>query len=475
MATKEVRFAFGKNWASFLEQLTEARIEKAQESLRSMLNRERFDGLSFLDIGSGSGLFSLAARRLGATVVSFDYDRESVACTRELRRRYFPEDRDWEVHEGSVLDDDWMASLGTFDVVYSWGVLHHTGAMWPALDNACRAVKAGGMMFIAIYNDQGWRSRIWTRVKRAYTSSSPILRPLIGLPFFIWLWGKQSVADLLRAKPFDSWRNYQSLRGMSAWHDFVDWIGGYPFEVASPEAIFDSCHTHGFALEKLRTVRGSLGCNEFVFHRLSQPPGDPLNDANITYQDAIMSVAEREQLLGQRGAVVWLTGLSGSGKSSIAHAAAASLLGERRWAYVLDGDNVRHGLNADLRFSPADRAENVRRLGEVAALFADACAVVLVAAISPYAADRDAVRARVGEDRFLEVFVDAPLQACEERDPKGLYRKARAGEILDFTGVHAPYERPIMPALTLHSDQWSVNECAGRILVLLRQRGTWLE
>lgn len=200
-----------------------------------------------------------------------------------------------------------------------------------------------------------------------------------------------------------------------------------------------------------------------------------MDNANITYHHTTLTRAEREQLLRQRGRVVWLTGLSGSGKSTIAQRVATALLSERRWAYVLDGDNVRHGLNADLRFSPAERAENVRRLGEVAALFADACAVVLVAAISPYAADRDAARARVGEDRFLEVFVDVPLQTCEQRDPKGLYRKAKAGEIADFTGVTAPYEPPAAPALTLHADHTDVDECAHRILDLLRHRATWLD
>ena len=154
---------------------------------------------------------------------------------------------------------------------------------------------------------------------------------------------------------------------------------------------------------------------------------------------------------GLRGATVWFTGLSGSGKSTLADAVAASLVGDGRAAYVLDGDNVRHGLNADLGFSAADRAENVRRVGEVARLMADAGLVVLVPVISPYRADRDRVRA-VHESsglRFVEVFVDTPLAVCEQRDPKGLYARARAGELRGMTGIDDPYEPPPTPELVL--------------------------
>lgn len=193
----------------------------------------------------------------------------------------------------------------------------------------------------------------------------------------------------------------------------------------------------------------------------------------LTFHNATVPRAEREQLLGQRGCVVWLTGLSGSGKSTIAHAAAEELLRQRRWAYVLDGDNVRHGLNSDLGFSPADRTENIRRLGEVAALFADACAIVFVSAISPYARDRAEARRRAGDGRFLEVHVDVPLEVAESRDPKGLYRKARAGEIPEFTGISAPYEAPVNAELVLRSATTGVADCAAQIVELLSSRGVW--
>jgi 2-polyprenyl-3-methyl-5-hydroxy-6-metoxy-1,4-benzoquinol methylase len=155
------RFEFGKNWSRFLSLLNDKRITEAEKSLRQMLETEDLTGKSFLDIGSGSGLFSLAARRLGARVHSFDFDPHSVACTTELRRRYFPDDESWTIAEESALHREYLTSLGTFDVVYSWGVLHHTGQMWQALDNAGLPVKRGGKLFIAIYDDTGSQSARW--------------------------------------------------------------------------------------------------------------------------------------------------------------------------------------------------------------------------------------------------------------------------------------------------------------------------
>jgi adenylyl-sulfate kinase len=169
--------------------------------------------------------------------------------------------------------------------------------------------------------------------------------------------------------------------------------------------------------------------------------------------------------------VLWLTGLSGSGKSTIAAALEAALVASGHLAYVLDGDNLRHGLNSDLGFAPAARAENIRRVGEVAALFADAGVLTLTSFISPYRADREAARSAVGAERFLEVFVDAPLALCEQRDPKQLYRRARAGEIADFTGVTAPYEPPERPDLTLDTATLDPAACVASLLALLERRG----
>jgi adenylylsulfate kinase len=198
----------------------------------------------------------------------------------------------------------------------------------------------------------------------------------------------------------------------------------------------------------------------------------PLDPAtrNLRRHDGAVTRADRERLLGQRGAVVWLTGLSGSGKSTIARAAEERLAAAGRLAYVLDGDNLRHGLCADLGFAAADRTENIRRVGHVAALLADAGVLVLTAFISPFRADRAAARAVLGAD-LLEVFVDAPLAACEARDPKGLYRKARAGEIAEFTGVSSPYEPPEHPDLHLRTADASLAMCVDALLALLQQRG----
>ena len=261
------RFEFGKNWARFLTTLREDRIQRAETSLQAMLGCERLDGRSLLDLGCGSGLFSLAARRLGARVYSVDYDPQSVACASELRRRYFPAGADWEIEQGSALDCGYLESLGLFDVVYSWGVLHHTGAMWTALENAAIPVARGGQLFVSIYNDQGPASRRWLAVKRLYNRLPAGLRFLVLLAAIVQLWWRRWVKDLLRLRPFESWRREGRERGMSAWYDAIDWVGGYPFEVARPEEIFAFYRARGFQLEKLATCGGSLGCNEFVFRR----------------------------------------------------------------------------------------------------------------------------------------------------------------------------------------------------------------
>ena len=193
---------------------------------------------------------------------------------------------------------------------------------------------------------------------------------------------------------------------------------------------------------------------------------------NITWHDAIVTAEDREKLLNQKGCVIWFTGLSGSGKSTLANAVEQVLHQQQHHTYVLDGDNVRHGLNKNLGFSPEDREENIRRIGEVAKLFADAGTIVMTAFISPYRADRDQARELIAEGRFVEVFVECPLEVCEARDTKGLYKKARAGEIKEFTGISAPYEPPVDPEVTVNTAELSLEESAHTVVAALVKAGS---
>ena len=192
---------------------------------------------------------------------------------------------------------------------------------------------------------------------------------------------------------------------------------------------------------------------------------------NIVWHPGAVTRADRESLNGHRGCIVWLTGLSGSGKSTIAVDLEKRLAERGARTYILDGDNIRHGLNKNLGFSPADRTENIRRIGEVAKLFTDAGMVALTAFISPYREDRDQVRKIMGDGDFIEIHVDCPVEVCEQRDVKGLYKKARAGEIKEFTGISAPYEVPQKPELTIHSDRLSVGDAVETILRHLETAG----
>jgi adenylylsulfate kinase len=192
---------------------------------------------------------------------------------------------------------------------------------------------------------------------------------------------------------------------------------------------------------------------------------------NITWHEGEVERADRARILGQRGVTIWLTGLSGSGKSTIAVAAEKVLIQRGHHAYVLDGDNVRHGLNKNLGFSPEDRTENIRRIGEVAKLFTDAGAIVFSSFISPYRADRDAVRAQMEDGEFVEVFVDASVETCESRDVKGLYKKARAGEIPEFTGISAPYEAPERPEIVVDTNRQTIEESVESVVRYLEEKG----
>lgn len=262
------RFAFGKNWKNFLKHLDETRIEEAMQDLQVKLGFADLKERTFIDAGSGSGLFSLAAHRLGAKVISFDYDEDSVQCTRALKEKYAAKSEDWTVLQGSVLDTAFLETLGQADIVYCWGVLHHTGKMFEGLANISRLVKPQGLLFISIYNDQGIGSKMWYQIKKTYVRY-PISRPWLILFCGLWIWKYRIALGTIRyGNPYKFIREYNhNNRGMSAYYDLIDWVGGYPFEVASPEKIFDYLKARNYELLKLKTCAGKIGCNEYIFSR----------------------------------------------------------------------------------------------------------------------------------------------------------------------------------------------------------------
>lgn len=264
------RFEFGKNWKNFLTKLSDERISIAQSSLSSMLGITSLSDKSFLDIGSGSGLSSLAARNIGANVTSFDFDESSVWCTSELKKRYYINDKSWVIMQGSVLDRDFLDKLGKFDIVYGWGVLHHTGKMWTAIDNCLNLVNDEGKFFIAIYNDQGIKSHFWWMVKWLYNKLPRILKKPFAFLTEFFVQFLMLLKYTVKLKPLVFLRpifDYKQKRGMSMLADIVDWYGGFPYEFATYDYLVDYIQSKGFELQKGKK-KSSHGCHELVFKRI---------------------------------------------------------------------------------------------------------------------------------------------------------------------------------------------------------------
>lgn len=253
-------FSFGKNWKNFLLVISEERIVAAEKSLKDMLGVERLEGKSFLDLGCGSGIFSLAARRLGATVMSFDREPICVECAQQLKKKYYPEDNRWEITIGSILDEEFLSQLGRYDVVYAWGVLHHTGSLWKAMENARNLLRPQGTLFLSIYNDQGLISSYWLLVKKGYNKNI-FLKFLLTLFHFPFLYVLPFFMRTLERRRVE--------RGMSLWHDMIDWLGGFPFEVANPEIVKDFYAKAGLQLMTIKKCGHRHGCNEFIFKEKS--------------------------------------------------------------------------------------------------------------------------------------------------------------------------------------------------------------
>ncbi len=259
------RYWFGKNWKKFISNISEEQIEMAKNSLIDLFGHS-IKGKKFVDVGCGSGLFSLSAFLLGANVYSFDYDQESVECCRALKAKYFNNDGNWIINQGSILDEAFLDRLGQFDIVYSYGVLHHTGNLNKSLNLINKLVDKEGYLYITLYNNQGRASIFWEKLKKLYINSHPIIRKFILFIYLIYFTVPRILLNLIK---FDFSHPFNQYRGMKFLINLEDWLGGYPFEVSKPEDIFNM-YKKNYTLEYLVTVAGNHGNNEYLFKRKSE-------------------------------------------------------------------------------------------------------------------------------------------------------------------------------------------------------------
>jgi len=256
--SNSTRFNFGNNWNNYLLDIDNEHVEAASSDLKKLLGKESLVGITFLDIGSGSGLMSLAAKKMGAKVISFDYDVESVDCTKKTRDKYYKHDQDWIIYQGSVLDLAFLNRFDKIDIIYSWGVIHHTGDLWGSIRNIIEvAEKNRSDIVLAIYNDQGWISKYWLLIKRAYNKNK-VLRFIVILIHIPYLYFARIIFRIVTGR-------YKLERGMLYWYDMLDWLGGYPFEVATPDKIISHFENNNYITRYTNLCGNRHGCNEFAF------------------------------------------------------------------------------------------------------------------------------------------------------------------------------------------------------------------
>lgn len=263
-------FDFGRNWKNFINKYDTDRLYEAKRDIKNFLGIKTLSNKTFLDVGSGSGLSSLAARSLGAKVLSFDCNLLSVECTKYLKNKFFNNDHHWKILKGNVLNKNFINSLGKFDIIYAWGVLHHTGNQWRSLKNLVNACKSGSLLHLALYNDQGPESKRWLNIKMRYQKMPFFLKTLYVFYIYFPSEFKDFIHHLRKGKPLSYFKkiiNYKKSRGMNYFYDMIDWVGGYPFEVSKPEQVVNFLKKNNFVIKKIKKNNG-YGNNIFLAKKI---------------------------------------------------------------------------------------------------------------------------------------------------------------------------------------------------------------